>query len=205
MSNKLQLKPIGISGVAGSGKDLFFSLLKKKISVKRYALADKLKEDLSEWSISKYGIDPTKCSREEKEQIRNLMTFHANFLRNKTQGRCWIDRIYPEIQAHLANNPHNEIPVITDIRFKEFEEDEVFWLKSQLGGVLVHISQYTMVNGYKMWIQAPNESEAKQNPILKKSADYVVEWEKVKDADPENSNVLIGVVDDFLKWYKQKV
>ena len=32
--------------------------------------------------------------------------------------------------------------VITDVRYDEYNNDEVDWLKNELGGTLVHLSQY---------------------------------------------------------------
>ena len=64
---------IGLSGVAGVGKDLFFQLLSKKINVRRFALADALKREASIWTYKQYGIDALNCSREEKEVIRRFL------------------------------------------------------------------------------------------------------------------------------------
>ena len=36
---------IGISGVAGSGKDLFYNLLKEHINCERFSLADEIKSE----------------------------------------------------------------------------------------------------------------------------------------------------------------
>ena len=42
----MKTKIVGISGLAGSGKDLFFDSLSKKINAKRFALADELKSEV---------------------------------------------------------------------------------------------------------------------------------------------------------------
>ena len=61
---KIKNKVIGLAGVAGAGKDLFFKILKESVpNVKRYALADELKEELFEWSHMNYGIDTMRCTR----------------------------------------------------------------------------------------------------------------------------------------------
>ena len=48
---------IGVSGVAGVGKDTFFQLLSEVIPCKRYALADELKKEVRQWTRLHYGID----------------------------------------------------------------------------------------------------------------------------------------------------
>ena len=57
------MKIIGISGVAGAGKDLFFKLLSQKIKCKRFSLGDELKEEIKPYCLAHFGIDPTNCSR----------------------------------------------------------------------------------------------------------------------------------------------
>jgi len=84
---------IGISGVAGAGKDLFFNLLSNEIRARRFALADSLKYDVRDWCIRRYGIDPLECSREDKEKIREFLVFHGTFMRKRTQGRFWLDKL----------------------------------------------------------------------------------------------------------------
>ena len=51
------MKYIGLSGVAGAGKDLFYSLLSKRIPCQRFSLADGLKSDVRDWCIENYNID----------------------------------------------------------------------------------------------------------------------------------------------------
>ena len=60
---------IGLSGVAGSGKDTFYELLDEQINCKRVSLADSLKREVSGWTLKHYGIDALTCSREDKEKI----------------------------------------------------------------------------------------------------------------------------------------
>ena len=92
---------IGISGIAGCGKDLFFSLLSKQVSCKRFALADELKLETKEILVSNYGIDPTSCGREDKDKIRPFLVFHGGLRREQTDGRYWVDRLTPKINKHI--------------------------------------------------------------------------------------------------------
>ena len=59
---------IGLTGVARSGKDTFFSILKKylqerQLKSQRLAFADDLKEELNEFTREKFKIDLFKCDK----------------------------------------------------------------------------------------------------------------------------------------------
>jgi hypothetical protein len=172
---------IGLSGLAGAGKDFFFSLLSKRVKCKRYALADDLKKDVRNFCKSKYGIDPLDCSREEKSQIRQLLVFHGSLKRQTTEGRHWVELLSRKLKKH---NYKTSIPIITDIRYDEFPKDEIHWLKEKLGGILVHISLYDELidhktkKKYKSFLKPPNPEEQKNDPEMKKHADYTIEWRR---------------------------
>ena len=68
------MKIIGIAGVAGAGKDTFYSLLSQRMFCKRASFADFLKKEVRPWCGDQYGIDPCTCSREEKEIITVIPT-----------------------------------------------------------------------------------------------------------------------------------
>ena len=76
-------KVIGLSGIAGCGKDLFFSLLSKRLSCKRFALADELKQETKDILVPNYGIDPVTCGREDKDRIRPFLVFHGGLRREQ--------------------------------------------------------------------------------------------------------------------------
>lgn len=162
---------IGITGVARSGKDTLYSLLEKKlkkvnIKTKRYALADHLKHDLRDFVLKRFEIDIYSANLEEKELIRPIMVAYGKAKRMQTQGRYWIE---------LLNNKINEkdfLPVITDIRYQEYEKDEYYWLKKEKSGLMIHVSR---VKNGKIILPA-NEEEAKNDKILSELADYKIVW-----------------------------
>ena len=90
-------KVVGISGVAGAGKDLFYSLLSNQINSVKYALADDLKKEVRETSLRLYGVDSTNCSREEKDYIRPFLVSHGTMKRNKTDGTHWTKLLTKKI------------------------------------------------------------------------------------------------------------
>lgn len=209
-------KVIGISGVAGSGKDQFYRLLEAKlkkahINSSRYAIADRLKEELRNFIGWYYEFDLVTCSPEQKEDMRPLMVFHGAYMRKITKGKYWTDFLKKQIERE---NPEG-IVCITDIRFNEFENDEVEWLKGELGGTLVHVSRYKRlklteaikqikgpdVGEIKSYTQPANDFESINDPKLKERADYLLEWETVFGSLGEIDEQLSHHVDSFWDWY----
>lgn len=199
-------KPIGIGGVAGSGKDLFFKLLSKKLPVRRFALADKLKWECAHWCYDQYDIDPLSCSRKEKDLIREFLVFHGSFKRRITNGRFWIDKLDVDIKSFLLNAQTDDIPVVTDIRYQEYERDEVSWIKNELNGVIVHVSQYVDDGSPIPTLLKPiNGEEQRNDPIIQENADFLVKWRKIKGDNLLENAYLNEEVEKFTKWYNDKV
>jgi hypothetical protein len=200
---------IGLTGVAGAGKDLFFSSLKdvlekKDVSIKRMAIADGLKEEVSSFTRSAYAINSEDCTREEKEILRPFLVFHGSMRRKKSGGRYWIDLFSSRQRVlfhdlKLENKPKPDIICITDVRFDDFEKDEVYWLKKELKGVLVHISQYKMVDGKKIFREPANKEEARNDPKIKAQADYELVWEYRSGEEKEAR--ARQKTQQFLDWY----
>jgi nucleoside-triphosphatase THEP1 len=198
---------IGISGVAGSGKDTFFSLLSDVVPCKRYSLAGELKEEVQQWCKNHYGIDSVNCSREEKEIIRPFLVAHGTTKRNLSKGRHWIERLHERI---VKEKP-NAFQVITDIRYDDYDNDEVGWLKNELNGILVHVSQYELRSEnlvepklgpfVKKFRDPVNSEEARNDPKVKQKSDFQIEWEFLKSGQ---INELSPYVDNFIKWLTEE-
>jgi hypothetical protein len=173
---------IGLGGIAQSGKDFFFTNLKKttKRNVIRFAIADELKKELFSLIKNTYNIDIFNCSAEDKEKIRPMLLSHGKIRRNESKGRHWINKISEKVKD--AAKDEKNIVVITDIRYDEFANDEVDWVKKELSGFFVHISKYTEDKGVKVFGLPPNEDEAINNPKLIEKADYLIQWpDKLKE------------------------
>jgi len=169
---------IGLCGVATCGKDFFFANLKSatKRKVFRFAIADALKEEMYDFIKNTYNIDVFNCSPEEKTTIRPILVNHAEIRRKETNGRYWINKLTEKVKK--VSEDKKNLAVITDIRFDEYEKDEVFWLKNELNGFLVHISKYFLNDKNEMQFVPPaNLQESKNNPKLIDNADYIVEWQ----------------------------
>jgi hypothetical protein len=165
---------LGLSGVASSGKDTFFSLLSQKLPFKRFALADELKIILREDLLKKYNVDILNCSRDEKNMVRNELVLFAKQKRLESYGKFWTD-----ILSKKIFESSDKYICITDIRHNYFSKDEVYWLKNILGGKLIDISCYNPIDA--KFIQPPNEEEEFHYPKVRESADYYVIWPKVKE------------------------
>jgi len=187
-------KVIGLSGVAGSGKDLFFTLLSKIKKCRRISIADALKEEVNPWTKEHYGVNSVTCSREEKELIRPFLVFHANLKRGQSQGRHWINILDKNIKNLKLDD--DEVLVITDIRFDHYTDDEVFWLKQELNGLLVHICNYCKVNSggaappIIVEKNPANDSEKINDPKLKINADHCIRWEFMQKPKVETYETL---------------
>tara|TARA_Y100000593_G_C4297460_1_gene331411 strand:+ start:243 stop:923 length:681 start_codon:yes stop_codon:yes gene_type:complete len=201
---------IGISGVAGSGKDTFYDLLSQRMPCHKYSLADELKKEVNQWCRMHYGIDSVECSRDQKEIIRPFLVFHGTTKRHNTNGRHWIEKLNDK----LIKDPVSGLKIITDIRYDDYENDEVSWLKNELNGTLVHVSQFEyrrretyisqeeMANGnqgtlVKKFKDPVNSEEARNDPKIKEKSDYEIEWEFIKNGQIDELNCYI---DDFIKW-----
>jgi len=203
-------KIIGISGVAGSGKDTFYSLLSEVIPCTRYSLADELKREVNQWCKMNYGIDSVTCTRDEKELIREFLVFHGTTKRNATNGRHWIEKL----NDRILNDRSNNFKIITDIRYDDYENDEVSWLKNELNGILIHISMYTEFTQVKVGLEQTkvtqnairkykspiNSEESRNDPKLKIKSDFQIEWPFLKDGQISE---LSPYVDQFVEWLSE--
>ena len=177
MGNKM----IGLTGVARSGKDTFYSILKKYLEEKniksqRIALADILKKELNDFTKEKFKIDLNKCEGNEKELIRPLMVAYGKCRRVQSEGKYWTSLVDSKIKEFKKERI---LPIITDVRYIEYKDDEYSWLKSH-NGILIHISR-KLDDGS---LVLPANAEEKSNDSkLKAVADYSVNWETCQDVN----------------------
>ena len=203
---KIPNKVIGISGVAGAGKDLFYTILSRYIKCKRYALADKLKLEVNPFCKRHYKIDLLDCNRDEKEAVRDFLVFHGTQKRKLSDGKYFTKELNKLIKKDIKNKELEEdtVIVITDIRYDQYKQDEIYWLKKLLSGSLCHISQYQMklVKGKarktKVFRDPANSEEKREDPKLKAAADAIVEWPKIEGNMIEVEKKLEAHVHQFI-------
>lgn len=185
----MKQRVIGLSGLAGSGKDLFFTLLQKQVpNVQRFALADALKDEIKQSLINLYNIDITTCSRDQKNLVRPMLVAHGKVRRDATHGKYWTNLLQPKIEAYLAADPSN-VACVTDIRYDVFKEDEIFWLKNTMKGSLVHLSLYEKdKTGNVIFVKPPNVDEAENDPKLQAKSNVRIAWPKLIGPDNKSPN-----------------
>ena len=189
-------KNIGISGVAGSGKNTLAEIIIKflermDIPCQELSIANNLKKELSTASKELYGIDSYSCSREEKDIIRPFLVAHGEIKRKLSEGKHWTGLLNKELDSQKVN-------IITDVRYSEYKDDEVGWLKNEANGVLIHLSRYETKNGKRVYIKAINQSEKKNDPIMRKKSDFALSWDTCIE-----SSKRIASTGKLLKWVKQ--
>lgn len=169
------MKLIGITGVATSGKDTLCNLILEKlksnnIDGQRLALADKLKEDLFPFIKDKFNINIFSPSSEEKTLIRPIMVSYGKIKRILSKGKHWTSLVDDYIEELISKNI---VPIVTDIRYDEYPEDEYFWLKNK-NGILIHIQRK---NNNGEIILPANAEEATNDVRLKELSTIKYTWE----------------------------
>lgn len=193
-----EFKIIGLSGHATVGKDFFFSILDEIYPSIRFSLGDILKYELRESLIEETGIDILRCTKGEKESLRPKLVEYGTKKRRETDGKYFTNILGSVIDETFTLG---KIPVITDIRYAEYENDEINWLKEELGGALIYIKKYSLSGDEKIYVEPPNEDEEKNGPILSKNADYTVDWPEVFGTFHEKQAALAPYVEKFVDWY----
>ena len=183
---------IGLTGVARCGKDTFYSILKKYLKEKniesnRIALADALKKELEDFVEKKFKINLNTCEGPEKELIRPLMVAYGKCRRIQTEGKYWTSLIDQEIKNLKEKNI---VPIVTDVRYIEYKDDEYSWIKNH-DGILIHLSR--KLNDGSLVPPANIEEKSNDNK-LKAVADYCISWETCQD-----TNVLYELMQKNLK------
>jgi hypothetical protein len=164
---------IGIAGAARSGKDtLCKGLIKffksKNLKAERVSLAgDTIKKDLKTIIYKKTNIDSFTENIQQKTLIRPLLVEYGKLMRNITKGRYFID---------FFERKEDIIPIITDIRYAEYEKDELYWLKKEVNGFLVFIKHEFVFDA--------NETEKRNNKLIKKEANYRLNWSTLDENNP---------------------
>tara|TARA_R110000751_G_C13580756_1_gene459801 strand:- start:209 stop:709 length:501 start_codon:yes stop_codon:yes gene_type:complete len=155
------------------------------------SIANKLKQEVSWVSRELYGINSTNCTRKEKDTIRPLLVAHGEIKRKLSNGRHWVEALTKELAPDKIN-------IITDVRFNEYEKDEVYWLKNEINGVLIHLSRYDQANGKRVYFPPANDSEKANNNLVKKESDFILNWKS-----EEEETKKISSASQMLKWLKK--
>ncbi len=189
------IKVIGIGGFARSGKDAFVSIAQKILRSnnyypQRFAFADTLKGEVGKMLRDNgFSLDVYTTNAEAKAKLRPLMVWWGCSRRDlSVDGFYWVNQVHKRlesIQNSVKNSPTDEnefVALISDVRFV----NEAKWLHEKWGGQFIHLRRYSMKGSrdrygdpifVPVFDSAPNEEEAKNDPLIQQLADVKVEWE----------------------------
>jgi hypothetical protein len=128
---------------------------------------------------------------------KNLSLEEISSIINNPRLNISILKNYEVLINDYIRESSKNIAVITDVRYAEYEKDEIFWVKNILGGKLIHIS---MIDNGK-FVPPANIDEEKNDPIIKENTDLFIEWEKEPNFSLKSSglNKYVKTVEQFIK------
>lgn len=181
---------IGVSGVARSGKDSFFLLLKEALeplgfTCERTAFADKLKSDLKPLILEEFSIDIDSCGDKEKEVIRPFMVSYGTLARSLNQDH-WINKVKHKILNEQLIP--KTISIVTDVRYP----NEQNFIKN-------NFEKHCNVHIERFGRGPANEEEKKYTPDLKNQSDYLIYWRDFEDGIEEGKPMIEGFINERIK------
>ena len=190
---------ISVCGLARSGKNTFCDLARKELENRfnfnccQLSFAEQLKKDVQNFmDFCNLSIS----DNIQKELFRPFLSWYGDLRRKQSNGLYFLDIVRKQFEQ-LGDQ--YDCFFIPDLRYKFFEYDELDWC--QKNGVVVHLSKYTIPNpsqpNIKLFDSPPNELEAKNDPILKNAANYLIEWEH----SDGNTNKLQPYIVDFVDFF----
>lgn len=193
---------IGVSGFARSGKNTLAEILSKYsehlgLNAKTFSFAYALRQDLNSFFKEKFGISAFTEDSVEKSKIRNIMIAYGQSQRQLSDGSYWWKKLMPEINSFFGSG--GNVAIISDLRFKEYEFDEVDFIRSYKNSMIVALSR-TYEDGSH--VPPAHESESKNLPFVSSMADLNLTWKTV--SREENSIIFesipaINALDNKLK------
>jgi hypothetical protein len=166
---------IGISGVSRSGKDSLAIEIEKiirayigNVFIYKSSLAQPLKEDCAAFIKNHLNLNVFTDKTEEKSIFREFLVWYGKVKRQQSEGKHWTNLLDERIK-----NFQPDICIVPDIRYQQYRQDEVNWLKSKNRNVLIHL-QRIAINGEI--VQPANMDESINDSILQDMADYKIVW-----------------------------
>lgn len=171
----MPIVPIGLCGNATCGKDSLYDVLSSifkqdNIETERFALADNLKNELAEFVSRQYGISILTKDLKEKTLIRPIMVEHGRIKRTLTNGKYWTNLLTDRVKESISDG---KLPIICDIRYSVYDNDELQWIRDDLGGVLVYIER-VLPSGEL--VPPANIDEKENNLKLIQACDFKIKW-----------------------------
>ena len=176
---------IGISGVARSGKDSLALEIENLIRshkgkiIYRTSLAQPLKEDCKDFIKQYLGLNVFTDNNEEKATFREFLVWYGKVKRQQTEGKYWTSLLDERVQKYQP-----DVCIIPDVRYQQYEQDEVSWLKAKPNSILIHL-QRIAINGEI--VPPANMDESINDSIIQNSADYKIIWPTFTDDNKQQN------------------
>ena len=176
---------IGIAGVARSGKDSLALEIENLIrsykgkTIYRTSLAQPLKEDCKDFIKQYLGLNVFTDNNEEKATFREFLVWYGKVKRQQTEGKYWTDLLDKRVQKFQP-----DVCIIPDVRYQQYDEDEVSWLKAKENNILIHL-QRIAINGEI--VPPANMDESINDSIIQNSADYKIVWPTFMDDNKQEN------------------
>lgn len=191
------MKVIGIAGYARCGKDTFVKIaqdiLKKNgYTPMRLAFADMLKDEVEGMlKDNKFAATVKTEDSAAKTLIRPLLVWWGCQRRHETEGGLyWVNEVDKQLHDIINDcqsggmSTERMVALISDVRFP----NEAKWVHNNWQGDVIHLKKFQQEwrkagqDGsdevqVKVYDAAPNEEEAKQDPLVEAMADVKTEWE----------------------------
>lgn len=169
---------VAVTGFARSGKNSLCSLIEslcveKNLGVKTFSFAYALKKDLDSFCKEHFNISSF-SEKEEKSIIRPILIAYGESQRKITNGTYWWKKVMSDINDFYDSG--GSVALVSDLRFKEFEHDEIDFVKSYANS-LTFCVQRVLSNGE--FLQAVHDSESRNSARLINCSDAVVKWDTV--------------------------
>jgi hypothetical protein len=175
---------IGIGGVARAGKDSFANSLLNLLKLDGYkasrsSLAEPLKHDCKEFISTKLGLDVWTDNTQEKAIFREMLVWYGKVKRQQTEGKYWTNLLTKKVEIESP-----DVCIVPDVRYLQYPEDEVYWLKDKMKGILIHVQRK---DAHGDIIPPANMDESINDKLVRDNADYQLEWPTV---GPEDMHLL---------------
>jgi len=179
MSDLDKIIYIAIGGKARTGKDTLAKALVKSINnlapnlkVGIHSLAEPIREELYDQISSYLDINIFKMTDDEKAIVRPFMVGWGETMRKSSGGKYFVE----QLENKLVDEDI-DVVIVPDLRYKEYDFDELDYFKSKNKHLIIHMSCYKMVNNKRVYNKAPNKQERMNDPKIKNAADVKVDWE----------------------------
>lgn len=194
---------IALGGYATVGKNTFERILSDLLDNElcySASFAKKLREDIKDFTVSQFNINPYTQDAEEKRIIRPILIETARIKRKLSKGeyfvRALIDNLVSDgfkvdiLNGVIKHDKYKYI-IINDLRFAEhyvdkFKSfDEIGFIRNFFG-LIVNIKQYIPAEygdrqnkePIKIYTKPFSDEEEKNGPLIEKYADFNISWPK---------------------------